>query len=618
MSPKVLQVHELLPLPRVLPTLGEIALDNWQCVAELVDNAIDGFRPLAAPGLPKSQNLEVDIYLSQKGNNGKPEVVVVDNGPGMTVPKMCSAVRAGYTSRTDKNAGYLGLYGMGLNVAMARLGARTEIWTKQGDSRPSALVVDFKEMERAGKFQFPQIRVDPAETPWRIAKRGGNFTAIRVTELRDNAVELCNQPDSVAALCSQLGDVYSSILIRGVPIPLTLTVNGIRAAGHRHNVWRIHDAGPKREARIEIDEAVSGGHRVHGWIGVQRFSDLADYGIDFIWNGRKIESRNKELFSCVVDGADPLEYPIDKPRRGGRIVGEIHLDHCSVPFTKTRFYREDPAWNEMIQVVRGGFQSPMRPNIANARKLPKNNSHLATLYGRFRRNDAHDTRDEESWKALLAFPDNEHAKKLAMRPKPLTDDEWLVELNKDIKKEIRKPRKARKASVRPLVPGPAPVSPARKPRPPMGARKHLNLDGLPSESALVQDPFVKAALAEILSSLDEEKTPIAFSLTIRAVVEVALLCALEKKSPKIWKEIKDKNMGIHGIIQKLDGRFNQKERIFEDPSLNEAVRGFVQRGMSDKIGLFLNNLAHGHTLADKESAKALAIRVAKLLHRLLG
>lgn len=33
----------LEPSPRVLPMLGEINLDQWRCIAELIDNSVDGF-----------------------------------------------------------------------------------------------------------------------------------------------------------------------------------------------------------------------------------------------------------------------------------------------------------------------------------------------------------------------------------------------------------------------------------------------------------------------------------------------------------------------------------------------------------------------------------------------
>ena len=34
---------DLQPDPRVLPMLGEINIDQWRCIGELIDNSIDGF-----------------------------------------------------------------------------------------------------------------------------------------------------------------------------------------------------------------------------------------------------------------------------------------------------------------------------------------------------------------------------------------------------------------------------------------------------------------------------------------------------------------------------------------------------------------------------------------------
>jgi len=73
-----------------------------------------------------------------------------------------------------------------------------------------------------------------------------------------------------------------------------------------------------------------------------------DYGIDFIRHGRKIEIANKELFFWNDGQIVEEEYPIDDPRHRGRIVGEIHLDHCRVTYTNDRFDRNDPVWDEML------------------------------------------------------------------------------------------------------------------------------------------------------------------------------------------------------------------------------------------------------------------------------
>lgn len=34
---------DITPTPRILRTLGEIPFQTWQCIAELVDNAIDAY-----------------------------------------------------------------------------------------------------------------------------------------------------------------------------------------------------------------------------------------------------------------------------------------------------------------------------------------------------------------------------------------------------------------------------------------------------------------------------------------------------------------------------------------------------------------------------------------------
>ena len=65
----------------------------------------------------------------------KPEVFVafgrdtvkVNNGRGMSLDYLEMAVKAGWTSQ--EKFGSLGLYGVGFNIATARLGGVTTIWT---------------------------------------------------------------------------------------------------------------------------------------------------------------------------------------------------------------------------------------------------------------------------------------------------------------------------------------------------------------------------------------------------------------------------------------------------------------------------------------------------------
>ena len=70
--------------------------------------------------------------------------------------------------------------------------------------------------------------------------------------------------------------------------------------------------------------------RITGWVGVQRYLDPNDFGIDLLRNGRKILVSDKTLFDWENPDTGEVwtEYPIEfGSTTGGRIVGEIHLDH---------------------------------------------------------------------------------------------------------------------------------------------------------------------------------------------------------------------------------------------------------------------------------------------------
>jgi hypothetical protein len=141
---------------------------------------------------------------------------------------------------------------------------------------------------------------------------------------------------------------------------------------------------------------------------------VSDFGIDFLRNGRKIEIGSKDLFSWYDPDIDTHipEYPIDDPRGRGRIVGEIHIDHCRVPYTKDRFVREDAAWEEMVELVRG--QGPLLPQLASERGFGGNVSPLYKLFQAFRRSSPHNKK-VGGWRKLLVVEDNDQALNMAKR-----------------------------------------------------------------------------------------------------------------------------------------------------------------------------------------------------------
>ena len=106
---------------------------------------------------------------------------------------------------------------------------------------------------------------------------------------------------------------------------------------------------------------------------------------------------------------------------------KIHLDHCRVHYTKDRFERSDPAWDDMRFAVRG--QGPLRPEKASGLAFSGNNSPLYKLYQVFRRSTPR-SKTAPGWKRMLVVPDNDRAKEMAEKFQAgeagyETDDKWF-------------------------------------------------------------------------------------------------------------------------------------------------------------------------------------------------
>lgn len=148
---------DLTPHPRILPMLGEIVLSQWRCLAELIDNSVDSFIEASRANAPVS-NPRIVINLPTRVSPDA-QISIKDNGIGMDVSTLEHAARAGWSSHDPIMN--LGLFGMGFNIATARLGIRTTIWTtKSGAGNWTGLEIDFEKLQRARKYLTP-ILPDP-------------------------------------------------------------------------------------------------------------------------------------------------------------------------------------------------------------------------------------------------------------------------------------------------------------------------------------------------------------------------------------------------------------------------------------------------------------------------
>jgi hypothetical protein len=459
--PNTVHEFDLQPDPRILPMLGEINLAQWKCLAELIDNSVDAFLESIRAGNPPTQP-EIVVSIPQS-DTPSAKITVRDNGPGMTRDKLEMAVRAGWSGNDPMNN--LGLFGMGFNIATARLGTVTTVWTtREHDAEWIGLRIDFEELRGQRHFKTPGLtrpKIDPKE----------HGTEITVERLKPEQRQWFAKAANRSILKRELSRAYSAMLRPGgVPTSFRLHLNGSAVQGRQHCIWG-GEGNPTREVStakfgtvsayqvinvnlsqrrfctkcwqwlpadetvcqtcLSAENVISRQRSIRGWIGIQRHLSKTDFGLDLLRHGRKIEINNKDLFQWSADDNIEPEYPIDDPRQRGRIVGEIHLDHCRVTYTKDRFDRTDPAWDDMVKVVRG--DGPLRPEKAEQAGYGLNTSPLFTLFQVFRRSSPK-PKSAGCYARLMIVPNNDKAEEMAKKfhegdPSHQTDAKWweLVE-----------------------------------------------------------------------------------------------------------------------------------------------------------------------------------------------
>ncbi|NPU99894.1 MAG: hypothetical protein HPY53_00785 [Brevinematales bacterium] len=405
---------DITPKPRILRTLGDIPFQPWQCLAELIDNSIDAFLAVEADA---EEGKEQKILVNWSNDSvGTPDrtIEVSDNANGMSLEQLQNAVTAGYSGNDPINN--LGLFGMGFNIATARLGEVTTVRsTRAGDKEWIELTIDFAELIRAKRFLAP-VKTLPKENP---AESGSK---IIISRLKTGIADTMNQKE--ADIRKQLESIYTPLLTTK---DIVLLVKGRQLSPRNHCVWSDARYVVHRQtnvpARIPIDREL--GHplfdternryltddeaepyyaaqsrgealpeniverskRLTGWLGIQRYADPNDYGIDFIRNGRKILISDKTLFyyESPITGQKDIQYPLDLGTTiGGRIVGELHVDYLLPTYQKNDFDRNDASWYQTVEAICG--VGPFRAQARKALGLPEAPTSplgiLATAYTR--------------------------------------------------------------------------------------------------------------------------------------------------------------------------------------------------------------------------------------------
>lgn len=404
----------LTPNPRILIALTQTAMRPIDALCEVVDNAIDSFRG-APPGETKVNEIHINVptagELRSCGN--EPFIKVSDNGPGMTPDAAEKALTAGYSSQDQLNS--LGLFGVGLNIATGKFARKTRLITATKESS-SALVVD---LDLAMLVKQKNFEVKPIEKPKNIYfNENESGTIIELLDrwpLGNTNHEFPQRliQSGPGHICGILGRRYAAYLRHDAKPRFKLFVNDKSCEPFEHCIWDASRSVPYGTSRrigakeefdcvlqnrarcLECKSPFESGvciadkshsgyeridERVRGWIGVQRYDNQTHFGIDLIRNGRAIRILEKDAFFTFTDdeGKQVKDYPIDSPY--GRIVGEVHLDHVPVNFTKQDFERSTREWQEAMSFLRGDSSlQPSKPGASD------NKSPLMKIFTGYRR-----------------------------------------------------------------------------------------------------------------------------------------------------------------------------------------------------------------------------------------
>ncbi|MDA8905212.1 ATP-binding protein [Candidatus Thioglobus sp.] len=399
---------DLTPSPRVLRMLGEIDFKAWQCLCEIIDNSIDSYSSESFKELKVTPKIKVKLPTNTATTLKESDMLEIeDNAEGMTIEELNKNLKAGYSSNGPSDK--MGLFGMGFNIATARLGTKTIIiTTTKSSSEFIKVTIDFQEMEKLGHFLAPVER---------IAKKADQMndhgTIVGITQLRTEHVKpLYRRKKQVEVL----GKIYGRLLSEK---DIKIEYSGHNCKPIKHCTWSEYRNGQNKNgsvpAKINIDESLGEmkfcstcwiwidnselicpscedhssvkkrERRIKGWVGIQRYFDKKHFGIDFIRNGRVIEELDKSFFDWLDPNTEEeeLEYPVDGHGGLGRIVGELEIDFVKVTHQKDAFDKNTQDWRDVRLFIRG--DSPIRPNIAKNLGYPPNTSPIARLFSAFRK-----------------------------------------------------------------------------------------------------------------------------------------------------------------------------------------------------------------------------------------
>lgn len=186
---------------RTMEALRELGYDSYSSILDILDNSID------------AHATKIDILIKEE--HGDIIITIDDDGTGMDEETLSEALRLG--SDTERDAGDLGKFGMGLVTASIGLSQRVEVLTKEIDG---ALVFGGFDLEDIATQNRFVKWIAPASTNQKAHFEVSKGTRVRLS--KTDRISNRNATTFANTLRGRVGQVFRKFLKSGVAI----TVNG--------------------------------------------------------------------------------------------------------------------------------------------------------------------------------------------------------------------------------------------------------------------------------------------------------------------------------------------------------------------------------------------------------
>ena len=299
---------DITPDKSLVKKLGLSGYRTEQALAELVDNSIDA----------RIDGSREDIAVRLDFDDRS--ISVSDDGHGMDGERLADAM---VIAKGAKDSGKLGRFGMGMKGACSALGERFEITTSPAGSK-KWYRARYDQTEWLGdkskgwdNFEIRETGPDPGQEDWH-----GTRVEVRLLTVR-------LYPNQVSRFRERFGVRYSPYLEGG---QVRIRINTVEC---RPSAPELDDG----HGWSALDIPLGSTQRIRGRLALLRKRSIGgQYGIHLFRNGRLIRAFEKFGFPAHPENA--------------RLVGELHLDHVPVNFSKSGFIEESAKYREALDAFK--------------------------------------------------------------------------------------------------------------------------------------------------------------------------------------------------------------------------------------------------------------------------